>query len=919
MGALNRATSIGPGAIGRFLTAAVLALVASAPLGAQSVSQLLREPELERGEARRLIAPRELTQELTLDHITVPPRAERKRQAGLRRIMRPVTEPEAILRVRALEQLIDYDEEDQILYGPGRTQVFYGRYFLEADKVVLDARLREIQAEGDVILKIEEDVINAESMRFNFDQGEGVAFDVSGEHFPVFFHDAAKKGDLPEGTPQLQRVSEHESLFRQTDVTTCNFSVPHFHVKGREVILYEQDRIFIRGATFQVWSVPIFYLPVYSRSLTEGSPWFVQLGFGSRSGFRIRAGYEYKHRTEEPSFEDDEQLVTRSEGTARVYADYLSKRGPGLGLDYDYMVDFNKHRGDFSIYGFKDSDREVASPRLRSSRPLDIGEQIDDDDDLEEENDRWRFKWRHRTDITDDLYLILNIDEFSDPDIFRDVLDFFSEDFEERERQVTRRSRVALTYLREAYVVRIMAELKDRIGIDRFTDFSDPRDDDRDFDLQPDSRLDDVEAEGISNDRFGRVSSRLPQINFATRWLPLGRNPIYHMSEFYIYNNLDKGLNVVDNDDDTYVQGIELYQGLLRQWKISPRYTLLTQVGLGFGGVDREDDLGGTPNPSDGLEFVDDNGTFLIGNDERNFRDVNNAYIWGDAKVQLNARFSDALRGDLLWRIRETTDDFLGDFYAAMGNLTARDDLFNYKIREHWIEGGLNYRLVRPLIRVYARAGYNLTSRGDVYSKEPLAFARTGFSWSNQRQTLVINPFVGWEQQQKFDPSDDRSFEDQEIDVGLRMSYSPIHGRWYFVVDARHRIDLEERAQLRRDEKLTFFEEEDTATDARLTLGRELGPKWNTEFRVRWDDDVGGLREVTWILERDLHDAVAVLRVSAENDDEDTDDRDERSADATEIDIRLGLRFKLPDRNVAFGADEIQTLKSGTRRAALAF
>ena len=60
--------------------------------------------------------------------------------------------------------------------------------------------------------------------------------------------------------------------------------------------------------------VPVFYLPVYSKSLTGGSPWFMRAGVKSRLGAWARFGYKYKHSTLEPSLEDDEILEPRSEG-----------------------------------------------------------------------------------------------------------------------------------------------------------------------------------------------------------------------------------------------------------------------------------------------------------------------------------------------------------------------------------------------------------------------------------------------------------------------------------------------------------------------------------------------------------------------------------------------------------------------------
>ena len=161
-----------------------------------------------------------------------------------------------------------------------------------------------------------------------------------------------------------------------------------------------------------------------------------------------------------------------------------------------------------------------------------------------------------------------------------------------------------------------------------------------------------------------------------------------------------------------------------------------------MGGAARDtDDLGADfhdddfPHRVDALEFVDGN-TFLVGRHRRSLDDIRPFYAWGDSEVKLNARFSDALTGFLRWRFRETVSDFIGDWYASIGHPTFREDLYNYKIREHWLEGNLNYRLARPLINLYTQAGLNLESKSDLYSKEPVAYWRNGVNWTNQRRTL---------------------------------------------------------------------------------------------------------------------------------------------------------------------------------------
>ncbi len=890
--------------------ALLLAAFLSAASPAQDPAAPARAPELERDEARRLAPP---TPTAPAEQ-PMPVELERARLARLRSRFDPTLEGSAPLQIRALDEgFLDFGPEDQVLYSPGRTLVRYRDYTIEADRLIYDTRLQEFQAEGNVILSTSETTLAADSMRYNLRLEEGMAHNVSGRYGPVHFRMAETEADTD--APQLQRVSAQESIFRQSDVTTCDFKVPHYFIRGREVILFHGDRIFFRGATFYVSGVPILYLPVFTRTLDEVTPWFVQLGVGGRTGARIRLGYNYRHRTEEPSLEDPERMETRSAGEASVFGDLMSEIGAGAGLDYSYMFDYGRHRGELGLYGLNDKDRDVVGPDPA------------DNDEFSETN-RWRVGLLHRSGLAPDLDLLLNVDMFSDPDIFYDALDYFNRagELTERDRVMERSARAALNWRQDDYVARLTGEIKDRVGIDRYLNPSNPRDDNRMFDLEPGVRLEDLEVDGISRDRWGRVTERI-HATLATRWLPIGHRPLYGLSQIDLYRARDKGLNVVERDDDAWVSGIEIYHALMRQWKFSERYTLLTRAGVGIGAADRNDDdfgidFGPTfPQQVDGLTFVDRD-TFLIGTRERGFDDIQTFYAWTDAEARLNARFTDALSGWLAWRGRATTDDFIGDWYASLGSLTFREDLYDYPIREHWLESQLNYRLARPALLLYTRGGINLIPSGDLYAQEPSSYAQTGYRWSNQRATVSTGGAVGLRRVQIYDPSDPEEFQDNRLYASWDVNYTPIHRRWWTALELFHYRSLERRTEASVDRRLTFFTDEDSRGEIRWRIGRQIGPKWDAEFMVEYDQEIEGLRRVAWLLQRDLHDAIASLeiRLDTKNRRGDWDRvRNRDDLEANELDVRFGLALKLPHQEEPLGIGQPRTLRTRDRAPAMAF
>lgn len=831
----------------------------------------------------------------------------------LRSSMRPEKRSEEELKLRALEGFLDYDDEEGIIYNPQRTQIVYGKYFMEADRVIIDNRLQEVQAEGNVIFKTTETTkldqeIHASSFRYNFGENEGVAFDVKGQFGPVYFKTDAPKNPQEAKTPPFQQVSRDESLFRHTSVTTCDFKVPHYRIRATEVILFSKDRIFFRGATFYVMDVPVMYLPFFTKGIEGGTPWYVIAGTGSRTGARLRIGYEYDHETKEPKLGEDNKYETRSSGHANAFMDVMAKHGLGAGFNYKYSFDFGRHKGEFESYAMDDIDRTVGSNTLQTTSKI------------KDEPDRWQILWKNRSQITPHLSATINVDMFSDPEIFYDVLDRFAEDDLFRNRVPERRARAALTYLREAYVARLLVETKDRIGIDRFGNYSIPADNNQDFDIEPGVKLKKADANSIAHSRWGRVSEKLPELTFATRYLPLGSWPVYLLSDIRAYNNLDKGFNTVSTKDDAFVRGLDVYHQLLWQYRITERYVLLAKIGAGVGIADRDSDKLGIKvsdlTANDSIDLINDKGDFIVGTKKLNLDQINPGYAYGDASLRFNARFSDALSGYLEWRYRKTTNDFIGDFYAKAGDYTSREDLFDYRLREHWLNGNLTYSLLNPAISVFANGGVNLEGHSDLFPNEVTDFWNVGARWENQRKTLMLTGSVGQSDLQVLAPSDPGEGTQTYTFYRATLQYNPIHGRWYTRLTADRTTSAGSSTEPNNSKDFTFFT--DTTSRTRLTwlYGRELGPKWNTEIRAQWDDRVQGLKEVSWLLQRDMHDAIATMRI---RERQSVTNATSATNLQSEHDISFGLKLKLPEKAVSFGQSDIKTIRQRERAPVVAY
>jgi hypothetical protein len=806
---------------------------------------------------------------------------------------------------------LDYDEERNMIYGHGRIVARYGPNILKADRVMVDTRLKEVQAYGRVILTNDTDYIEAESMWLNAENGQGVAYKVRGRQGPFYFLGDPTRGD---GTTFFRQVSPKESVFKDASFTMCDFPVPHYRIKASEFVVIRGERIFARNAVLYIREIPVLWLPYYTRSLRDGFPWGARVGNDSELGYFARVWYNYYQAYYTPSDDDDNTMDRTTYAHARLFVDFLSKRGTGQGIDYGYTFNNGRHRGHLNAYRIDDSERTING---------------------ESDSDRFYANWFHRTEITENLSWLVDVDYPSDPDIFYDILDRLRDPADlKRERIVERSLATGLEWTGEDWFAGLKVEIQDRIGRNRVTNYADPRDDDFDYDRRyndeqfftalapgvgpggvfygtPGIYTDETSLageidRGLSTDRYGRVVEKAPHIRVSSNRMRLWTLPLWYHVDINIFNSLDKGLNTVDTRDDAFVRGFDVYQSLSHLLKFSERYTLLTKVGLGFGMAEREDDSYNLEFPAGatfpfvhggqliegtgvvgGLVFTDPE-TFLVGTKEKRLSDVEPFFVYGDIDSKFNARITDALTAFVRYRMREGTDDDLGHFYEAIGNRKAKDEIYAFRTREHWIEAGLNYSLLYPRLNASLTAGQNLQGREDHTPHELLRYANLALSWSNLSNTLFVNSGLGLQERQMRDPSDPNEYQQHSLSYYAASSYMPVHQRWYARVGAYFVSNQNDDPLYGSAGSRDFDTREEAVYN--VSVGRKIGNKYLVEYssryRTREDSEVDHFIKV----ERDFHDLIGTVRLGVKGERLSDKDEDEQRED--NLQIKFDFRFK---------------------------
>jgi hypothetical protein len=275
-------------------------------------------------------------------------------------------------------------------------------------KIGFGRRVAELYAEGNVHLRQREEVHDAHSVFIDFIHERGLVVDPR-SRFPV---------PTPTGQPaklhvkaaELRILSETNMQMIGAQVSTCPFGNPHYHLDSETVDIFrarasgnrppgqeqsqEQTPNFYytaSGNTLYVdSSYPVLWLPDFSGSSAEplGKTYRhikdVRIGKSGEFGTQIGLSVGSELKTKEG----------KKWGEWVVDMDYLSKRGPGVGVDFTYEQPC------------------FVKGELKTSYQYDDGE-----DKLYGEppsNDRWRISWQQRAWMARGFQLDLEANLFSD-------------------------------------------------------------------------------------------------------------------------------------------------------------------------------------------------------------------------------------------------------------------------------------------------------------------------------------------------------------------------------------------------------------------------------------------------------------------------------------------------------------------------
>lgn len=154
---------------------------------------------------------------------------------------------------------------------------------LKADEVRVNRATQEVGAKGQVTVDDPEWKMKAEEMRLNLEQETGTID--KGEIF-------LERGHLSASGRRFQKFAGQAYHIDQGFFTTCNCESgpPSWRISAEEIDLRREGEAIIKGGTFYILDVPVFYFPyAYFPIRTERKSGFLfpKIGSSTREGFKF--------------------------------------------------------------------------------------------------------------------------------------------------------------------------------------------------------------------------------------------------------------------------------------------------------------------------------------------------------------------------------------------------------------------------------------------------------------------------------------------------------------------------------------------------------------------------------------------------------------------------------------------------------
>ncbi|WP_424245136.1 LPS-assembly protein [Elusimicrobium posterum] len=178
---------------------------------------------------------------------------------------------------------LNYDNQGRILSLDGDVNVVfvdpqYPETKMFTQNLTLDQNQKSVYSQGDVRIEQGSAVMTGRDFFYNYQSRELEIKGISADYPPIRLMDA-----------ESAQMKDGKQIFKSAKITCCDVEDPHYYIKLGHVSMNEKKRIFGYNGLLYIGNVPVFYLPVFWRSLDSQKPWTTYVDFtqSSKTGFGL--------------------------------------------------------------------------------------------------------------------------------------------------------------------------------------------------------------------------------------------------------------------------------------------------------------------------------------------------------------------------------------------------------------------------------------------------------------------------------------------------------------------------------------------------------------------------------------------------------------------------------------------------------
>jgi hypothetical protein len=240
---------------------------------------------------------------------------------------------EIIVKLKA--DSLKYDDVSGVVFASGSVEARLKGFTINSSTLTYDKNSNVVTAEGDVLISSADYHADCASISYDASTEVGLA-----SKFYTVLAPSDIKGSV------FLRVDEFYEKpgfkwGKESDVTTCDQSEPHYDIRAKRFDYYPDDKIVAYFATFYINKVPVMWFPVWVYSFKKKrSSLMPVIGHNEVEGDFAKFGFDY---------------FVSNNANGIIFVDLMRKKGLGKGVLHDYTID-EKNSGSLYLYHVEERD-----------------------------------------------------------------------------------------------------------------------------------------------------------------------------------------------------------------------------------------------------------------------------------------------------------------------------------------------------------------------------------------------------------------------------------------------------------------------------------------------------------------------------------------------------------------------------------